>query len=170
MAEQLLLIGLEKKAERRKQKPLRALCFLIEMVNKNGPYDDDPKYTWHSNPYMFEAFRAAVLLLFDHLRPPGEVVPPPRRKSSVVPEILRRHESTGDRLEWTFPDLPEEYGRTRAETLLVWMQVYSSWINLPDLDISPAFRDKMLREYYGLVDAQKDLRLKGIIRGLEDCQ
>lgn len=175
LAERLLETGLEERAERREKGPLRALCFLIKMLSKNGPYDEDLNCTWHSNPYMFEAFRTSVSLLFDRLRPPGEVVAPPRRKSSTLPEPLRRQNPSGDPLEWFFPDLPQEYGRTRAEVLLVWMQLFSPEGASPDylnrLDIPPGAawdRDKAVREFYGLAAARRDLGLKGPITGLTE--
>ena len=103
-AENLLQIGLGEKATRRNRekvgRPFRALCFLLEQLNLRirGVHHRDQKYTWHSNPYMFEAFRTAVLDLIDEVRPPGEVVtPPPVRRS-------------------TFPDVPADYGHRCAES------------------------------------------------------
>jgi hypothetical protein len=42
----------------------------------------DQKYDWHSNPYLFEAFRLAIGYLMTVMRPPGQITtPPPPPKS-----------------------------------------------------------------------------------------
>jgi hypothetical protein len=148
VAEHLLNIGLEEKAERRDRKkgPLRALCFLIDTLSRsvrsNRP--DDPKFTWHSNPYAFEAFRAAVLHLLDVLKPPGPV---------VVPSGPTRG------LAMAFTDSPEKYGRFCVEMLRQTIRFHS------DIEETGAWGDILrsphrMREHYGLIDAKQDLDLK----------
>lgn len=115
VAEHLLQIGLEEKAERRKRKkgPLRALCFLLERLTEKipDPHLQDPKYFWYSNPYMYAAFCAAVLHLLDGLRPSGEIVtpaqmPPPRNEEELDEYFL-------------FPDAPQKHGEAWANRLFV---------------------------------------------------
>lgn len=87
VAERLLRTALEKKAaEETRSHELRRLFNLIEtlcfFLSKEHHWDDQ-KYDWHSNPYLFEAFRLAIGYLMTVMRPPGQITtPPPPPKSS----------------------------------------------------------------------------------------
>ncbi len=150
VAESLLGIGLDERAKRRNRKrtPLRALCFLIEKLNEG---DFEEKYPWRSNPYMFEAFRTAVLDVLDELRPPGEIVAP----STVL----------GKRI----PDDPRDYGHERARFLLSFLYSINEQIRYGILDnvtdFPPETGQYILRHVYGLADALQDLGLRGVSFG-----
>jgi len=75
----LIKLGLSKKRELERDDPTKAICGLIEELAERipGPYSRDGSYHWRESPFMFEAFRKAVLHLLDEFRPEGEVVPPP---------------------------------------------------------------------------------------------
>jgi hypothetical protein len=81
VAERLLRTALEKKAaEETRPHELRRLFNLIEtlLVFLSKPrHWDDQKYDWHSNPYLFEAFRLAIGYLMTVMRPPGQITTPP---------------------------------------------------------------------------------------------
>jgi hypothetical protein len=81
VAEQLLTLALEKKViEQTRPKEVRQLFTLIEALLYYLPKQhhwNDPKYDWHSNPYLFEAFRLGIGYLLSTMRPSGEIVPPP---------------------------------------------------------------------------------------------
>jgi hypothetical protein len=166
VAEYLLQIGMDERAKRRDRKrgPHRAFGFLLEVLNQEilGPYLRDPKYTWRSNPYMFEAFRTAVVHLLNGLGPPGEVVTPPLAPIPTPNE---------DNLyNFVFPDAPQDYGRICAQRVFLSMQIYSlreTAFRIPP-DAPPNLHSSMMREYYGLIDARQDLSLEGPIRGLKE--
>jgi hypothetical protein len=172
IAEHLLLVGMGQKAERRKKNPLRALCFLLENLSGyvSGPTSltDDPAYSWHSNPYMFEAFRTAVIDLLNQIRPTGEVVTPPREGSSRAlhpSEKFRQQESVTP--IWDFPEKPEDYGHTIARDLLITMQRKLCETTEEHYNWLPtAFHKDVKRWHYGLIDAWRDLDLKK--RGSEE--
>jgi len=161
VAEHLLQIGLEEKAERRKRKkkgPLRALCFLLDRLTEDisGPHVQDPKYFWYLNPYMFQAFRTAVLHLLDALKPHGELVTPP--------SVPARDE---EELDAIFNDSPEEHGHGCARRMFLAMQIQSLHAKDPsdyklwrDFKIPP----ERMQEYYGFVDARRDLGVRELSR------
>jgi len=89
VAEQLLTLALEKKViEQTRPKEVRQLFTLIEALLYYLPKQhhwNDPKYDWHSNPYLFEAFRLGIGYLLSTMRPSGEIVPPPAE--SLPPKV-----------------------------------------------------------------------------------
>jgi hypothetical protein len=155
VAEHLLQIGLEKRAEHRNRpRPLRALFFLIEGLSRTIPahHQHDPKYSWRSNPYISDAFRAAVTHILEALRPAGEVIVPPGPAREEEDFLV------------DFTESPEDYGRIRARNVLFAAHAQSDWQELSDaygldlgnLGIPPEYA----RAHYGLVDARRDLDLK----------
>jgi hypothetical protein len=165
VAEDLLQMGLEEIADLNTPKPLKALLFLISSLGQVAPGHlwPDPKYSWNANPYMFVAFRAAIIGLLDRLRPPGEVTtPPPAQITQVVTEEV---DDNDDLSPWRFPfpDSPDEYARTLVLTLLrtalrqdvieqgrtLGLENWGGLEGRPDL----------LRTHYGFVEAWRDLNL-----------
>src|SRR5262249_23559278 len=158
--EHLLLLGLHEKQARNRPRPIRAMCYLItqlsEMVTvallreKNLTH---PEYNWRSNPFMFIAFRAAVLHLFDALRPQGE---------SVAPLPLKEGLSRMARY-----DDPEHCGRNVTESLLWYLQFFGA--NTPE-EVNSAFEarvnidqgvlDAQTQMHYGMADATRDLGME----------
>jgi len=154
VAEDLLQLGLEEIAELGRPKPLRALLFLIESLSNfiRDPHQQDAKYSWHSNPYVFAALRAGIIDLLDRLRPSGEIVTPP-----PGPEEMREDEEGPVLFRHTFPDSPEEYARNTVDTLILLGRVrdFIDEMGKKKEDWRPAAP----RFHYGFVDAHRDLNL-----------
>ena len=154
VAEDLLQLGLEEIADLERPKPLRALLFLISSLSNEirGPHRQDPKYSWHSNPYMFAALRAGIIALLDKLRPPGEIVTPP-----PGPEEEWWDEEEGFFLgRYTFRDSPEDHARKRVEALILQAQSQHRYEEMRE-----KYRDQteVPSFHYGFVDAHRDLNL-----------
>jgi hypothetical protein len=154
--ERLLQLGLHEKQARNRHQPIRAMCYLItqlsEMVTiallkeRNLMH---PEYNWRSNPFMFEAFRVAVLYLFDALRPPG---------ASVAPLPLKEELCRMARY-----DDPEHCGRNVTESLLRALQFFGANTRQ---EVDSAFEtfetdrrvlDTQTQMHYGMFDAARDL-------------
>jgi hypothetical protein len=172
VAEDLLQLGLEEIADLDRPKPLRALLFLISALGRQtlGPHWPDPKYSLHSNPYMFAAFRAGIIDLLDRLRPPGEIVTPP-----PGPEYM--DEDKPGLFRHTFPDSPAEYARILVQILILQAQIQDSVEQIrikhgdkirhhwEDEDYPEMMRHHMMRYHYGFVEARRDLTLTTERRG-----
>lgn len=148
-AGRLLKRALEQAAERRRPGSLRSLFFVMEILLRRvvGVSRDR---SWRSSPYLYAAFRAGVIGLFDLLRPAGEIVAPPPKTRS-------------------YPESPEEYGRQRLRDVLDDMIARDTRIPEEKLlfrgqEVELTFgEDEDPREYYGLGNAMGDLGLP--IRG-----
>jgi hypothetical protein len=154
VAEYLLQIGLERRAEHRNRpRPLRALFFLIEGLSRTIPahHQGDPKYSWRSNPYIFDAFRAGVIHMLEVLRPAGEVVMPPGPTREEEDSLV----------DFSECESPDEYGRIRARNVLFathFMSLYQEIHDEYGYDLRLSSEEK--RAHYGLIDARRDLDLK----------
>jgi hypothetical protein len=154
VAEDLLQLGLEEIAELGRPKPLRALLFLIESLSNfiRDPHQQDAKYSWHSNPYVFAALRAGIIDLLDRLRPSGEIVTPP-----PGPEEMGEDEEGSGLFRHTFPDSPEEHARNIVDMLILQARArdFNDEIRKKyGLGIRPP---RWPRLHYGFVDAHRDL-------------
>jgi hypothetical protein len=102
VAERLLILGMETRRRRQTNRPLRALCFLIEALALRigggqwmdiGRFDDPAHQKavtsmqdeWRTDPFRYKAFTIAVQSLFDALKPKGEIRPP--YSSEMLDEI-----------------------------------------------------------------------------------
>jgi hypothetical protein len=155
--ERLLLLGLHEKQARNRPRPIKAICYLITQLSEMVTFAllreknlTHPEYNWRSNPFMFEAFRVAVLHLFDALRPQGE---------SVAPVSLKEGLSRTARY-----DDPEHCGRNVTESLLWYLQFFGA--NKPKevdftfqvpVDIDQRVLDAQTQMHYGMADACRDL-------------
>jgi hypothetical protein len=156
IAEKALQIGLDELAARRRPEPIRALFFCLEWLAHAIPVNRrDDNYSILSNPYMFAAFRAAVVKLLDALKPQGEIVNPraPERFGifGVIPSL--------------FPDDPEERGRDCLSSLWHFMRIYDTNESGGEIVANPytmagleGIKDRDPREYYGLVNAVRAFR------------
>jgi hypothetical protein len=162
----LLLLALDEKRERKRPRPLKALCYLITslsaytsntLLGDRNRIFDDPEYNWRTNPFVFEVFRAAVWHLFDRLRPDGEIVAPPAPPRA---DSRARYKT------------PEDCGRGIARSVLQTLNFYGA--NSPD-DIDTTFSEigsdtsdpefnRLLargrQEGYGFADAARDLNVE----------
>jgi hypothetical protein len=162
--ERLLLLGLREKEERSRDDPIRALCYVIALLAEriSGPYFSDPKYGWWSNPFMFAAFRAAMLCILDELRPAGEIVAPPPLHPTF---------------KSTFREEPGQHGLEIARALIFQLQnavLPDILARIPEEKRPPEwnvytlsrrglsvdkFSDALLEQQYGLADAGRALAL-----------
>jgi hypothetical protein len=159
--EHLLLLGLHEKEERNRPRPIKAICYLIttlsKMVARNSTHSE---YNWWSSPFMFEAYRAAVLHLLDAVRPEGEIVAPPTLTKIEPPPWQGKHAKYDD---------PEEYGRDIARSLLEALHFYGATmpeeVNAAIVEMhgdraSQELLDALMRTHYGMGDAARDLGVK----------
>jgi hypothetical protein len=162
--ERLLLLGLHEKQERNRPTPIKAICYLITMLSKmmaaSVGEKAHPEYNWRLNPFMFKAYRGAVLHLLDALRPEGEVVVPPPLTKIEHPPWQGKYAKYDD---------PEEFGLAITRRLLEALQFYGATtpeeVNaaMAEIhgDLAPQeLLDARLREHYGMNDAARDLGVK----------
>ena len=93
VAERLLKIGLEATRERDADDPMRALCYLMEGVAQGCVFirEDDKLCDWRNDPYTFDAFRAAVNMLFDRRRPAGDFITPKEFDALPTSRTIEQH-------------------------------------------------------------------------------
>jgi hypothetical protein len=170
VAEYLLQLGLEEIGQRRERpRPLRALFFLLEILSGHvrGPYSEDPNYTWRSNPYMSDAFRAATLEVLETLRPPGKSVPPPPVRLPPPPTAAELGLGRGARilfdekdLTYTFLEDPHNFGRKLADGLLTTARtIESDQTRLEQMGMGRRISPEHMRQHYGIIDAAHDFGL-----------
>jgi hypothetical protein len=158
--EHLLLLGLHEKEERNRPRPIKAITYLITMLcTLMATRVRHQEYNWRSNPFMFEAFRVAVLNLLDALRPHGEiVVPPPLTKIELPPWQAKYAEY----------DDPEHFGRDITRSLLESLHFHGATtpeeVNAAIAEMhgiaSQDLLDWRMRIHYGISDAARDLGVK----------
>jgi hypothetical protein len=164
--ERFLLFGLREKQARNQPRPIKAICYLITTLSEmmavrvGERNSTHPEYNWRSNPFMFEAYRVAVLHLLDALRPEGEIVVPPPLTKIELPPWQGKYAKYDD---------PEEFGRDLTRSLLEALQFYGvttpEEVNAAILEMhgdfaSQNFLDERLRTHYGMGDAARDLGVK----------
>jgi hypothetical protein len=130
VAEQLLRLALEKKViEQTRPKEVRQLFTLIEALLYYLPKQhhwNDPKYDWHSNPYLFEAFRLGIGYLLSTMRPSGEIVAPPAQPlppKRAVGELegnpyARFADELREDTQLKYPEAVDEYARHIARSVI----------------------------------------------------
>jgi hypothetical protein len=110
-----LALGLDTRMKRQRDDPIRALCYLIEEISLAvcgfiAP-GGKPLFNWRTNPFLFQAFKVAIIQLLDGLKPNGEIRSPleqfdPTIRAQMPEQVLRFYGS------------PEVCGETAA--LSVW--------------------------------------------------
>jgi len=130
VAEQLLTLALEKKViDQTRPKEVRQLFTLIEALLYYLPKQhhwNDPKYDWHSNPYLFEAFRLGIGYLLSTMRPSGEIVPPPAEPlppKAAVGELegnpfLELADQIMEDIQLKYPEAVDEHARHIARSVI----------------------------------------------------
>jgi hypothetical protein len=176
LTERLLLDGLAARRDRGQDRALRALCFLIgqtayqvvgsstrEVVGDiEGPWR--PTHSWRSDPFFFAAFRHAVSIILEAIRPKGEVKVPDKlaelqEREKLFPELL--NDPGHSRWAETFKS-PEARGRSTAEGIL------NSLAAAPQMSVEERQQRRkflealgapaaMLDELYGMPEAARDL-------------
>jgi hypothetical protein len=164
-AERLIVAGLAERQDEKKDKALRALCFLIGEIARQVvvPIINAEKkvegviFDWRSRPFFYKAFKVAVCRVLDSLDPPGEAKCPITRVELGEPNpfmekfaaSLKSPEARGEyvaeyivRSLKEAPNLSAEERETRRQ--------YLNRLGIPSL----------LREFYGVSDAATDLTPK----------
>lgn len=132
-AEFLIDKGLREREENARDPSVSAICFLISEL---AEYIRWPKPDgWHSNPFLFRAFKIAVARLLDALEPRGEMQAPP------IDERIEQYakKAKGGPFEWVAIEKaaeirdtwksPQSAGAKAAEYTL-----YELYKTVPDLD------------------------------------
>jgi len=139
---------------------MRALCFLIAQLAGEvaGPTDTQgrPYFDWRNDRFFFRAFKLAVAKVLDALEPSCEI-----RSPIGVFDNLRKDEE-GIRLFEMFKatyETPEARADTSARTLMSSL-MQSDFDTYYFNEVAPNHKAKGLREFYGLIDARRDLQLK----------
>ena len=137
---------------------MRALCFLFSelgvAVHSNIP-------DWHSNPFLFRAFKIAVAKLLDTLEPSGDTDRPPDsfvalwKDSEMLTQRIESPTSLADQAAgnvlWAY-EKPHPSGS-------VWEDAMRSFgIEVKDMSIQ--LQDSLKHSFYGMADAQRDLAVK----------
>ena len=146
--------------DRARDPAMRALCFLIAQLAGEvaGPTDTQgrPYFDWRNDRFFFRAFKLAVAKVLDALEPSCEI-----RSPIGVFDNLRKDEE-GIRLFEMFKatyETPEARADTSARTLMSSL-MQSDFDTYYFNEVAPNHKAKGLREFYGLIDARRDLQLK----------
>jgi hypothetical protein len=161
---QLLRSAMQKKEENDLADPTKAFCYVVGLLAEriSGIYFATPEYNWRSNPFMFEAFRTAVLYILDELRPSGKMVAPPPLHPTF---------------KSTFREEPDQHGLETARALIFQLQsavLPDILAKIPEENRPPEwnvytlsrrglvvdkFSDALLEQQYGLAHAGRALAL-----------
>jgi hypothetical protein len=191
VAQHLLEEGLKERANkrRRKNRPLTALFYLLEqLAEKFVPvgYASDPKYNWRTSPFMFRAFREAVVYLLDYeLQPAGAIVaptPPPlppwsseqraQFDSDLDFEAAREHAEFLHKIRFPVCETPEKRGLQAARTLIGYLKHANAMDRMVD-EGNSSIHDLLqtkhfgretavnrVKAHYAQADAAKDLGVR----------
>jgi hypothetical protein len=181
-AERMLEIGLRVSSQTPKNRNLESLLFLIGLLAQGIPgpgyattkkYVADPRYNWRTSPFMFKAFRVAVMDLLDSFQPTGEIIAPPDEPLSPS---LSAHIAGPVIHRILFPvlDNPERRGHEVATKLLSDVMVASMKTTLVDGGILPSLSEildeEIIAEEYGTKFAGAAVRahaaLSDVVRDL----
>jgi hypothetical protein len=140
---------------------MRALCFLIAQLAGHvaGLTDSQgrPAFNWRTDRFFFQAFKLAVAKVLDALEPSGEI-----RSPKDMFDNLDRDEK-GIRLfemvKATY-ETPEARADTAARTLFASL-TQPSFDEYYFDEIAPDHKANALQDFYGLLDARRDLQLRG---------
>jgi hypothetical protein len=152
---------------------MRALCFLIaETAHQTVgiPIPDQLKskakraLDWRNDPFFYRAFKIAVGKLLDALEPTG-AIEAPKIKFNLTPTTRKSGEEFGGAVNDLVKsyETPEVRGQYAANYI---------WNSLQTTSLSPDERERevqrlvqisspaLWREFYGMADAARDLRIK----------
>jgi hypothetical protein len=154
VAAHLLREALSEKRDKERNDPARAFCYLIaelsELVANVKDADGRPVLPWHADPWMFEAFKLAVIKLMGVLRPGGEVKSPieghPHLANST---IWGPHKSPEDKADWAVSIL---WHNLQTVKPVKAAELFGD-------DIPKHMAAEIERTAYGMVDARKSLQV-----------
>jgi hypothetical protein len=147
---------------------MKAFCFLIAeaadaligqyVPDGKGSYipDPNPQFNWRFNPFMFEAFKQAIIQLLEALRPKGEIKPP----ISNLAELAAAENPWNHSIAKSFAN-PE--ARARDTFDFIWQRLLSAHVPAGDelSGIKAHRRFDEIERHYGFVDARHDLLENG---------
>jgi len=152
VAERLIHLGLEVRREREASDPIRALCYLLEGLARQLKFIDeaDKHCEWTNDAFTFDAFARATAMLFERLRPSGEIVPKeifggPGKTSS------QEHAERVFATVWRAVQLSEPMSMSELDTAYL----ARGWRPLPKLAAAGAARGS-----YAIDDARRALGIK----------
>jgi hypothetical protein len=165
VAERLIRAGLT--ASRDRNPAMRALCFLItqlaghivgpKLMEVEGSKSEIPLFNWRSSPFFFRAFKIAVGQLLDALEPRGPIRPCDftTNAAELDPSMERYLES------FKTPEARAEYS---VDYILTAFRSVPHWTEAEREEqrkfVSDAGNPTLIREFYAMPDAARDLALK----------
>lgn len=149
----------------------RALCFLFAELADHVHYLGTPD--WRSNPFLFRAFKLAVIRLLDMLEPAGKIEPPLFRKFLLE---RRDKDEMADNQRKHFiriMESPEALAENAANVTLAdfyrtaprykWLKSAREKLN-SDPELPPGIGSALLQSqeniYYGMDQARRALALR----------
>jgi Arc-like DNA binding domain len=137
---------------------MRALCFLIAQLAGQVAGLTDPQgrplFDWRADPFFFRAFKLAVAKVLDALEPAGEIRPPQLMLDAQLQAEDRQGVALLKMFKATY-ETPEARANNAVETFM-------SSLMRPSFDEEWSNHTaKQEREYYGFLNARRDLQLKG---------
>jgi hypothetical protein len=168
MAETILKLGINRKRETERDRPMRALFFLIEQFALNlslarteekalSPFHAKlatEGLHWRTNPFIFRSLQSAISQMMDHLAPSGAL---------VVPRSVKEYSKY---FSLKIPTTPEQWADNAG--LLVWIAFQNlrgdfHW--LQNAGLPPKSAAAMEWLFYGYSDARRDLEISEVKRG-----
>jgi hypothetical protein len=166
VAERLIRAGLTSSRDR--DPAMRALCFLIaqlaghivgpKLMELEGSKSEIPLYSWRSSPFFYRAFKIAIGQLLDALEPRGPIRQYDRigtTEAELDPSMKRYVES------FKTPEARAEYS---VDYILTAFRSVPHWTEAEREEqrkfVSDAGNPTLIREFYAMPDAARDLAIK----------
>ena len=160
--------SLNRDREQDRDPAMRALCFLIATLGEQitgGSYTADKSMRdkqikeWRTDPFLFKAFKFAVIKLLDALEPPGEVRPP------IAEKEIKKFTNDPRKIKYLMMRIksPKNFSAQEVSMVLMWLNSDYSMLDVHNLRLRhrvPAVASRVKNELYGYIDARRDLELK----------
>jgi hypothetical protein len=146
--------------DRARDPAMRALCFLTAQLAGDvaGLTDPQgrPEFDWRTDRFFFRAFKLAMAKVLDVLEPSGEI----RSPKDMLDNLDKDEEGIRlfEMVKATY-ETPEARADAAARTLLSSLKQPRFNSRYFD-EIAPNHKAKGLQEFYGFLDARRDLQLK----------
>jgi Arc-like DNA binding domain len=146
--------------DRARDPAMRALCFLIaQLAGYVAGFTDPqgrPYFDWRTDRFFFRAFKLAMAKVLDALEPSGEI----RSPKDVFDNQKKDEEGIRffELVKATY-ETPEARADAAARTLIHSL-MQPSFDEYFFNEVAPNHKDSGLLEFYGLLDARRDLQLK----------
>ena len=152
--------GYHAERERKRDKRMRALCYVIAEIAStvcSFKYEGDtPALDWRTNPFAFETLKLVIIKFLDEIKPKGKIKSPAKEYP-----VLEDHLNP-----WGPHSTPTKRADDVAEIIL------HNFFNAKQFDVEKMFgvglddktRASLQHAVYGMSDAQKDLLISGSAR------